>query len=110
MEDEDSVFVEDANSIHVGMEYLMMAGNSVMPLRLGFYTKPLPKQDALEDQISSNVITAGIGLIMGNIILDGSFEWAMTEFAEMRTQDDDPINYSGNEFRVSIGAVIHFNQ
>jgi hypothetical protein len=107
---EDSIFVEDANSIHVGLEYLVMAGDNVMPLRLGFYTQPLPAQDALEDQISNNVFTAGIGLLMGNIILDGSFEWAMSSYASRSTQDDDPIDFNGNEFRVSVGAVIHFGQ
>ncbi len=108
-EDGDPIFDEDANSIHAGLEYLLMAGNNVMPIRLGFYTKPLPEQDANEDQISNNVITAGLGIIMGNIIVDGSFEYEMTEYAADKTFDDNDINYTGSDFRISVGAVIHFD-
>ena len=52
--------LQDANSFHVGMEYLIQSGKAIVPLRLGFYTLPTPAtaydyvKDDLGDQISYN--------------------------------------------------------
>jgi opacity protein-like surface antigen len=110
MEDVDeNIFDYNANSIHVGLEYLMTSGESILPVRLGFYTEPLLLEDYNEDQIKNNVFTAGIGIIMGNIILDGAIEWAKTSFVWGETYGtNEEYDYSGNEFRISIGAVMHF--
>ncbi len=110
-EDGDEIFIEDANSIHVGMEYLANMGNNFLPIRIGFYTDPLPVQDANEDQISNNVFTAGIGIIMGNIILDSSFEWVMSEYTSSKVyQSNDEIMFDGNDYKLTFGAVIHFDK
>ncbi len=108
--DEIEMLKEDANSIHVGMEYLANLGDNFLPIRLGFYTEPLPVQDANEDQISNNVFTGGIGIIMGSIIIDGSFEWSMSSYSRFKTTDNNDIDFDGNDFRISFGTVIHFNK
>ncbi|KAA3617448.1 MAG: hypothetical protein D8M58_02255 [Calditrichaeota bacterium] len=96
---------KDINSIHFGGEYLITSGNSVIPVRLGFYNNPSGAVDDAGDQIVTNVLTAGVGLILGNVILDGSFEFGGTEAV---IDDDDNITFKGNEFLMSLGAVIHF--
>ena len=102
-------YVEDANSIHVGLEYLASAGNNVMPLRFGFYTAPTPDIDENEDQIAFNALTAGIGIIMGSIILDGSFEYMFGSYVG-DTENGADVDYKVSDFRVTVGGVIHFGE
>ncbi len=100
---------ENANSIHVGLEYLAEAGNNVLPLRVGFYTLPTPGIDENDDQISFNAVTAGLGIIMGNIILDGSFEYVFGSYVGAQVAGTD-VDYTVNDFRVTVGGVIHFGK
>ena len=60
-----------------------------------------------------NVFTAGAGLILGNVILDGSFEWAMSSMNLIFYEFGIPdfiIEDSGNIFRLTFGAVIHLDK
>jgi long-subunit fatty acid transport protein len=100
---------ENANSFHVGLEYLAQAGDNIMPLRVGFYTVPTPGKDENDDQITFNTVTAGLGLILGNIILDGSFEYMFGSYVG-DTQDGQDIDYSQSNFRVTVGGTIHFGK
>jgi long-subunit fatty acid transport protein len=99
----------DMSSIHFGVEYLAGSGESIIPLRLGYYTDPRYSLDANEKQIVDNVLTAGVGLILGNVILDGSFEWAMQSY-DISEINDTLIEFSGNTFRFTVGAVLHLDQ
>ncbi len=65
------------NSFHVGLEYLMAAGDNMMPVRLGFFTNPTTNFDINDDQVTFTGLSAGVGLIMDRIILDGAFEWVI---------------------------------
>ena len=101
----------DFSSIHFGLEYLAGSGSSIIPLRLGFYTEPTFRLDQNEDQIVANVFTVGAGLLLGNVILDASFEWASAS-AEFDLSDefgipDFIIEESENNFRITVGAVLH---
>jgi long-subunit fatty acid transport protein len=98
---------QNANSVHVGLEYLAEAGKNVMPLRLGFYTIPTPGVDENDDQVTFSAVTAGLGVIMGTIILDGSFEYVFGSFVG-DTEDSRDVDYSVSDFRVTIGGTIHF--
>jgi len=102
---------EDANSFHVGLEYLAQAGENVMPLRVGFFTVPTPGTDYNDDQIVFSAVTAGLGLIMGNNILDGSFEYMFGSYVG----DIDPISgsdvdYKLSDFRITVGGTVHFGK
>ena len=94
------------NSFHVGLEYLMQAGQNPMPIRLGYFTFPTTQFDVNDDQVTFNGVSAGLGLLMGNFILDGAFEWVFGSFPG-DTENGDDVNYSYNDFRVTVGAVIH---
>ena len=98
---------EDMNSIHVGLEFLMEAGNNFVPLRLGFYTDPSPHVDNNNDQIVTNVFTAGLGIIMDKLIIDGAFEWAMTSYEDVDPFTGNPVDFSGNGFRFTFGGTLH---
>jgi len=89
------------------LEYLAQAGNSVLPLRLGFYTLPTPGVDENDDQISFNGITAGLGIILGKIILDGSFEYVFGSYVGDQ-EDSRDVDYTVSDFRVTVGGTIHF--
>jgi long-subunit fatty acid transport protein len=102
--------VYNANSFHVGLEYLAESGNSVIPLRLGFFTQPSPGEDEKRDQISFTGLTAGLGLIMGQVILDGSFEYLFGTYAGDTDENDNAVDFKQTDFRVTIGGTIHFGQ
>lgn len=108
------VGMEDANSLHFGLEYLAESGDSFMPLRLGFYTQPTPATDYNDDQVTYNGITTGIGIIMEKLIIDGSFEYVFgtyvgdsesDEFGDMRE-----VEYTHNDFRITVGAALHLGK
>ncbi len=93
------------NSFHLGLEYLLMKGDAVIPLRAGFYTNPLfGTADKDNNQIVDNVLTLGAGLIMNTVVIDGAFEMEPT------TIKSDTFDYKKNFFRVTIGATIHFGE
>lgn len=102
--------LEDYNfsSIHFGIEYLAGSGESIIPIRLGYYTDPVFELDINEDQVVDNVITAGVGFILGNVILDGGFEWAMRSY-DVAEINDSVIEFSGSNFRFTFGAVLHID-
>lgn len=106
--------IEDASSFHVGLEYIANAGQNPMPLRFGFYTAPTTGYDLKGDQVSYNALTAGIGLIMGNLILDGGFEYLFGSYAGDYETDSfgnrNYIDYNVTDFKITIGGVIHFGE
>lgn len=99
--------LEDGNSIHAGLEYLVEAGNSIVPLRLGFYTLPTPATDYKEEQVAYNAATAGIGLVMGTFILDGSFEYIFGSYTGDEENGKD-VAYDYTDMRITIGGTLHF--
>jgi hypothetical protein len=104
----------DANSIHIGMEYLAQSGENILPLRLGFYTLPTLAEDRNGDQVKFNAFTLGAGLIMESIILDASVEFitGSIEVEEYESFSGEYIDseISVKDFRFTVGAAIHFGQ
>lgn len=101
----------DINSIHLGLEYLLSIGELIVPLRAGFYTNPLyAKIDANGNQAKSNVLTVGSGIILGNIILDGAFEFESRKYAAFDSNDQYFTDWNKNYFRFTLGGTIHFGQ
>lgn len=93
------------NSVHIGLEYLLMKGDAVIPLRVGFYTNPLfATADKDNNQVVDNVLSLGFGLIMNKVIIDGAFEMEPT------TIKNEYYDYKQNFFRATIGATIHFGE
>ena len=96
--------VYNANSFHFGLEYLISAGDFVLPLRAGFFTVPTPGEDDERNQIKYNSVTAGLGLVLGNIILDGSFEYMFGSYV-LDAQDETKAKIT--DVRITLGGVIH---
>jgi long-subunit fatty acid transport protein len=107
--EEEEFTDQNANSFHVGMEYLAQAGKSVVPLRIGFYTLPTPGVDENEDQITFSGITAGIGVILGTVILDGSFEYIFGSYVGGE-ENDSSVDYTVSDFRITVGGTVHFGK
>jgi hypothetical protein len=98
-------------SFHAGMEYLAQSGDNVMPLRLGVFTQPTTTTDVNGDQISFLGLAAGMGIVLNNIVLDGSFEWIIGSYVgDTEGDTDDDVTYTSNEFRITIGAVLHLGK
>ncbi len=117
--DEDDWALEDANSIHVGLEYLIQSGKAILPVRLGFYTLPTPatEYDYVNgkdgDQISYSAVTGGLGLVMGSFIIDGSLEYIFGSYigdSDDKNGSEYNVEYSISDFKVTLGATIHFGK
>jgi long-subunit fatty acid transport protein len=76
--DQDFVNLEwlDVNQLRLGAEFLLMSGNSIIPLRLGLKTEPKPYEDANGDQVSGAALTMGIGLASETFSLGATLEYS----------------------------------
>jgi long-subunit fatty acid transport protein len=103
--------VEDANSIHFGLEYLLESGDNFLPLRLGFYAQPTPAKDANDDQITFGVLTAGLGLVMEKLILDSAIEVVLGNYIGDTERDafnaTRDVEYTQSDIRFTFGAALH---
>ncbi|RMH62876.1 MAG: hypothetical protein D6677_08930 [Calditrichaeota bacterium] len=99
----DLIGQEDLNSLHFGLEYLL-GEETIIPIRLGFYTQPLGFNDDNGDPVVAGVLTAGTGISIGTILLDASLEYARSEQVTDKTAN---INLTTNELVFTLGAVIH---
>lgn len=98
---------EDANSIHVGLEYLFQGSNSVLPFRLGYFTQPTINTDLDDEQIVYSGLSAGLGIVMNNFIIDGSVEYVFGTYAGDYDAFGELVDYNSSDLRISIGGVIH---
>lgn len=106
--EKDKAGFEDINQFRLGAEYLIMSGNSILPVRLGLATTPTLFKDSNDKQISGVNLTAGVGLIMGNINLDLGLEYNAYpyELDILGTKYD----YSENYLRFIISGVFHLGK
>lgn len=105
---EEDLNYEDLNQFRLGMEYLVVTGNNVMPVRLGFATTPTPFKDDNNDQIVGINLAAGIGLIMGNLNLDLGIEYNTYSY-EFET-GASTIKYADNYLRFIVAGVFHLGK
>jgi long-chain fatty acid transport protein len=122
-ENPNDLFTEypDANSFHVGIEYLIEAGKNFIPVRAGFYTLPTTSREARKtgeeatdpEQISYNAITAGFGVVMNTVIIDASYEYIFgtyTGFYEDTGTGERPVEYSFSDNKITIGLTVHIGK
>jgi len=122
-EDPNQYFTEypDANSFHVGLEYLIDAGKSFIPVRAGFYTIPTidreENKDGQEpedaDQISYNAITAGVGIVMNTVIIDASYEYIFGTYVgdyENVDAGERAVDYTYSDNKITIGVSVHLGK
>jgi len=122
-DDPNQYFTEypDANSFHVGLEYLIEAGKTFVPVRLGFYTLPtIDREDNSSDQeaedadqISYNAITAGVGVVMSTVIIDASYEYIFGTYVGDHENVDGAeraVDYNYSDSKITIGVSVHFGK
>jgi long-chain fatty acid transport protein len=111
----------DANSFHIGLEYLIEAGKNFVPVRLGFYTLPTinreepsdDQEDEEADQISYNAITAGLGIVMNTVIIDASYEYIFgtyTGFYEDVGATERAVDYNYSDSKITVGVTVHIGK
>jgi long-subunit fatty acid transport protein len=100
----------DSNSFHAGLEYLFEAGNTIIPARLGFYTLPTPASESNAegrgDQIAYNAATAGLGVVLTNVIIDASFEYIFGSYVG-DIDAGQPVDYDLSNMYITLGATLH---
>jgi long-subunit fatty acid transport protein len=102
-EDFEEEDYNNLSSFHVGMEYLIVTESIVIPLRGGYYTRPLGFKDYQDELVQDNVFTLGAGLMIGSVVFDASFE-----FEPMAYDLSSTVAISKNTLRTTLGASIHF--
>ncbi len=100
--------VPDVNSFHVGLEYLL-GTETIIPIRLGYYTNPLGIKDVDKNEVVAGVITAGTGIALGNVILDASIELSGYQQTLDNTGPND-ITFTEGDVFITLGAVIHLGE
>jgi len=110
-EDEENSDLFDLNSFHLGMEYLIIRGDAVFPLRIGFYTNPMMDSIKEEDgdQAVNKVFTLGVGLVMNRFIIDAAFEYENSSIYKDLNYEGYDISWQKNvnSFRMTLGATVH---
>ncbi len=101
---------EDINQIRVGAEYLFKSGTNIIPLRIGFATTPSLDVDYEDNQIIGTNLTAGIGIIMGNINLDLGFEYNSYNTPALDVSINEKYELRDQYLRFIVAGVFHFGQ
>jgi long-chain fatty acid transport protein len=111
----------NANSIHLGLEYLLEAGKNFVPLRVGYYTLPTTSKafsgfdnegDPIYDgsQILYSGVTAGLGIVMNTVIIDASYEYVFGSYVgwqETYQGSDRFVDYTYSDNRITLGLSVH---
>jgi long-subunit fatty acid transport protein len=104
--------IEDVNQLRVGLEYLVIQDFGVLPLRLGFRTDPWYERGLDNEKVTGLVFTGGLGVIVGNVWIDGAYELGM---AKTENNDDwdgdgvaDELSFKQTTHNIMVSAVIHF--
>ncbi len=98
----------DISSFHIGLEYLL-GTETIIPIRLGYYTNPLGTKDVDDKEVVAGVITAGTGIALGNVILDASIELSGYQQTLDNTGPND-ITFTEGDVFITLGAVIHLGE
>jgi hypothetical protein len=109
---------ENATQFRVGLEYLVIGETTIFPIRLGYHTDPLLYK-VYDEKRSWNYITAGFGMIFGNVWIDAAYEygWIKADGTLDHYQDDpsDPLYINGTidekqtTHNVLVSAIVHFD-
>lgn len=99
----------DANSLHVGLEYLVPFKEVVLPVRVGFHTDPrLERQFATErpnhrgDPISGLAFSVGAGIQASPVSFDLSVDFGLSEYSERNVFEEQAQGWSVKERTVRV--------
>lgn len=100
---------EDINQFRLGAEYMLRSGTNILPIRLGFATTPTLTVDEEDEQTTGINLTAGIGIIVGNINLDLGVEYNTYPY-ELTDLEKNTYDLSHNYLRFIFAGVFHFGK
>ncbi len=120
-EEVDRVFA-NANSFHMGIEYVLKSDHINVPWRLGFFNNPEQKYEYTEtigkqgDQVSSHFITGGLGIYTRQFALDASIAYQILQYQTDFNQHDIydkgndllplPVEFNRSKILVTVGLQI----
>lgn len=108
---------ENATQFRVGLEYLVIGETTIFPIRLGFHTDPLLNK-IYEKNWSWNYITAGFGMIFGNVWIDAAYEYGWLNIDHAYSGEPDlsgnyyfngTIDQKQTTHNVLVSAIVHFD-
>jgi len=104
--------LEDGHQFRVGLEYLVIQDFGVLPIRVGFRTDPWLQKGLDDEKVTGLVFTGGLGVIIGNVWIDGAYELGM---AKTENNDDwdgdglaDELSFKQTTHNIMVSAVVHF--
>jgi len=104
--------IEDVNQLRVGLEYLVIQDFGVLPVRLGFRTDPWYQRGLDNEKVTGLVFSGGLGVIVGNVWIDGAYELGMAKTeTDMDWDGDtlpDKLEFKQTTHNIMVSAVIHF--
>ncbi|MCR4438937.1 MAG: hypothetical protein QHJ34_08065 [bacterium] len=99
----------DANSLHVGVEYLFPIREVVLPVRLGFHTDPrLEREFATEpsshrgDAIAGLAFSAGAGIQSSRVSFDLSVDFGLSTYTGRNVFEEQAEGWSVKERTVKV--------
>ncbi|MGQ9853519.1 MAG: hypothetical protein ACUVTG_08980, partial [Candidatus Oleimicrobiaceae bacterium] len=105
----------DAHSFHVGMEYLFLAGEWMVPVRIGFHTDPRLEREYAQHEpsqggeaISGIAFSAGTGLQSSTASFDFSVEVGLCDYTGWNVFVQPAEGWAVRErtFRVIFAAAV----
>jgi hypothetical protein len=105
----DQVFA-NANSFHMGIEYMTRVAGLILPWRIGFFNHPeqlfeynRQQPDNKGDQISSHFLTTGFGVWSKIFRFDISLTYKFYQYQRDFGIPDSPFDYKISKFRFLMG-------
>lgn len=71
---------QDKQELRVGMEYVLIAGGLKVPLRAGYFSDRQITQDLVGHTPRFNGFTAGVGLVLGSVLLDVAYVYEFGKY------------------------------
>lgn len=82
----------DTQELRLGIEYVVISGRLKLPLRAGYVRE---KQSRVNDDGTSprlDGVTAGVGLVLGPVLLDAAYVYQWGAFGPPELHDDDRLH------------------
>ncbi|MGE5127944.1 MAG: OmpP1/FadL family transporter [Betaproteobacteria bacterium] len=71
---------QDKQELRVGMEYVLIAGRLKVPLRAGYFNDRQITQDLVGHTPRFDGFTAGVGLVLGSVLLDVAYVYEFGKY------------------------------
>lgn len=91
---------QDADQVRFGLEWVLIRGGIKVPLRAGYFSDRQIVPSAQGDAARLNGFTAGLGLVLGRVLLDVAYVYAFDRFVVARdAETEEQATLAGAQLR-----------